>query len=72
MKNIIKELTENPKEYDEILHNCIIKLVPMVNPDGVTVGKSRSSLVGIDLNRRWAETSPIIHPEIHFLKLAME
>ena len=44
----------------------------MVNPDGVTIGNSRSSLVGVDLNRRWSDTNPIIHPEIHFLKLVMQ
>jgi len=43
----------------------------MVNPDGVTLGNSRSSLVGADLNRRWANPHCIAHPEIHFLKASM-
>jgi murein tripeptide amidase MpaA len=43
----------------------------MLNPDGVVIGNSRSSLVGVDLNRRWNNPNPIIHPEIHFLKLSM-
>lgn len=44
----------------------------MINPDGVTIGNSRSSLVGADLNRRWANPHCIAHPEIHFLKASME
>lgn len=43
----------------------------MINPDGVTIGNSRSSLVGVDLNRRWANPHCIAHPEIHFLKGSM-
>jgi hypothetical protein len=40
----------------------------MINPDGVVTGNARSSLSGIDLNRRWSLPSPIMHPEIYFLK----
>ncbi len=43
----------------------------MVNPDGVTIGNSRCSLLGVDLNRRWANPKSILHPEIYFLKAAM-
>ena len=54
MSHIISELSLNYKKYDAVLNNFIIKLVPMVNPDGVVVGNSRSSLAGVDLNRRWS------------------
>ena len=40
----------------------------MVNPDGVVIGNSRCSLAGLDLNRRWTEPNPFVHPEIYFLK----
>jgi len=40
----------------------------MVNPDGVTIGNSRCSLVGLDLNRRWSDPNPVVHSEIFFLK----
>lgn len=40
----------------------------MINPDGVTLGSARSSLIGCDLNRRWGNPNPLIHPEIYFLK----
>ena len=51
MSSIIKELTLNPKEYEALLDNNVIKLVPMINPDGVIIGNARSSIAGVDLNR---------------------
>ena len=54
MRYIIKELTTNLKKYESLLANNIIRLVPMLNPDGVVIGNSRSSLAGVDLNRRWS------------------
>lgn len=71
MKYLIEELTQKAETYDSILNNYIVKLVPMINTDGVTIGNARSSLVGLDLNRRWANPNPTIHPEIFFLKEAM-
>jgi murein tripeptide amidase MpaA len=72
MSKIIKEFSENYKKYDLILSNNIIKLVPMVNPDGVVLGNSRSSLAGVDLNRRWGNPNATIHPELYFLKVNMK
>jgi len=71
MKYILQELVTKAEKYDSILSNYIVKLVPLVNTDGVTIGNSRSSLVGVDLNRRWAEPNASIHPEIYFLKKIM-
>ena len=44
----------------------------MINPDGVAIGNSRTSLMGLDLNRRWTQPNPIIHPEVFFLKKQMK
>ena len=71
MRGIIKELTKNYEQYDSILRNNIIKLIPMVNPDGVVIGNSRCSLAGVDLNRRWGHPNAMIHPEVYFLKKSM-
>ena len=57
MSNIIKELSINFKKYESLLAYNIVKLIPMVNPDGVVIGNSRSSLAGVDLNRRWSNPS---------------
>ena len=71
MKYILQELVTRSENYDSILSNYVIKLVPLINTDGVTIGNSRASLVGLDLNRRWAEPNASIHPEIYFLKSIM-
>ena len=71
MKGILDELVKRSSKHDHLLSNYIIKLVPMINTDGVSLGNSRSSLVGVDLNRRWAEPNKSIHPEIYFLKRIM-
>lgn len=71
MSDIIRELVLNTSKYEDILSKYVIKLIPMINPDGVTIGNSRSSLLGIDLNRRWTNPHCIAHPEIYFLKASM-
>ena len=71
MSTILKELSENFEKYDEILSTNILRLIPMVNPDGVIIGNSRSSLAGVDLNRRWCNPSATLHPELYFLKKSM-
>lgn len=71
MSEIIRQFTEQPERYEKILSNYIVKLIPMINPDGVTIGNSRSSLVGVDLNRRWTNPHCVAHPEIYFLKETM-
>ncbi len=40
----------------------IIKIIPMMNPDGVINGNYRSSLSGFDLNRQWKNPSKTDHP----------
>lgn len=71
MSSLIKEFSQNYIKYDQILKDNIVKLVPMVNPDGVVLGNSRSSLAGVDLNRRWSNPNSTLHPELYFLKMSM-
>lgn len=40
----------------------------MLNPDGVIYGNYRSSLLGVDLNRRWKNPSKYLHPTIYYAK----
>ncbi|CDW76366.1 zinc carboxypeptidase family protein [Stylonychia lemnae] len=69
MQNIIFEIANTQSgKYDQLLQNYIIKIIPMINVDGVSIGNGRASLVGLDLNRRWTNPNPLIHPEVFFLK----
>jgi len=44
------------------------KIIPMLNPDGVYHGNSRTSLSGCDLNRAWVAPNPNVFPTIYHTK----
>lgn len=60
----------------KLRHKFIFKLIPMLNPDGVIVGNTRSSLTGRDLNRQYRtvirETYPSIWNTKAMIKRLME
>lgn len=57
------------KEADAIRKNFVIRIVPMLNPDGVIYGNYRCSLLGCDLNRKWEKPNRLLHPTIFHSKL---
>jgi murein tripeptide amidase MpaA len=68
MKGVIDYLV-GPSIGARILRdNFIFKIIPMMNPDGVILGNTRCSLVGLDLNRMWQEPTKEMHPVIYYLK----
>jgi murein tripeptide amidase MpaA len=53
----------------EILRkNFVIRIVPMLNPDGVIYGNYRCSLLGVDLNRVWDRPNRLLHSSIFYSK----
>ena len=52
--------------------NFVIKVIPILNPDGVIHGNYRASLMGVDLNRRWKNPSRYLHPTIYHTKSLMK
>ena len=48
---IIKFLLSTEKVACEMRKRLIFKIIPMINADGVTVGNSRCSFIGRDVNR---------------------
>jgi murein tripeptide amidase MpaA len=52
----------------ELRNRFIFKIIPILNPDGVIHGNYRSSLMGVDLNRRWKNPSKFLHPTIYYAK----
>ena len=40
----------------------------MVNVDGVIYGNFRCDLTGSDLNRKWKDTSKVLHPQVYTIK----
>lgn len=53
MQGFLKFLVSNDERAVELRKRIILKIVPMINPDGVIVGNYRTSLSGNDLNRQF-------------------
>ncbi|KAJ3018554.1 UNVERIFIED_CONTAM: Cytosolic carboxypeptidase 2, partial [Siphonaria sp. JEL0065] len=56
MRGLMYYLTGESKEARELRSRFVVKIVPMINPDGVIVGNYRCNLTGYDLNRQWTST----------------
>ena len=58
------------KEAEYLRKNYDIKVIPMVNPDGVAAGNYRTNLSGVDLNRRWdgGNRNKNMHESAYFKK----
>jgi hypothetical protein len=52
--------------------DIILKLVPIVNVDGVAEGYSRQNVNDINLNRNWQENIPAEQPEVRAVHQAMD
>lgn len=56
--------TQPKEEVRMLLSRYIFKIYPMINVDGVIYGNFRCDLTGVDLNRKWKETSKLLYPQI--------
>ena len=65
---VIDFLLSDETEAVELRDKFIIKVIPMLNPDGVIHGNYRVSLLGVDLNRRWKKPSKFMHPTVYYTK----
>ena len=59
--------SDKPEAVD-LRRRFVFKIVPMINPDGVIAGNYRSSISGNDLNRRFLQPDPKLHPEVTALR----
>ena len=64
IKGCIDFLLGDSEEAQKLREIYNFQIFPIMNPDGVLVGNSRTSFAGCDLNRRWSKPNEIIHPEI--------
>ncbi|KAI9339968.1 hypothetical protein BDR26DRAFT_372093 [Obelidium mucronatum] len=76
IRGLIWFLTGASKEAHELRSRFVIKIVPMINPDGVIVGNYRCNMTGYDLNRQWtsAQKPSAVKaiPEIHAMYTLLE
>ena len=64
MQGFIDYLLSNASSAVMLRNKFVIKIVPMLNPDGVINGNYRCSLAGVDLNRRWSKPSALLQVRI--------
>jgi murein tripeptide amidase MpaA len=67
-QGLIEFLVSDHHDAVAIRRHFIVKIIPMLNPDGVIYGNYRWSLLGFDLNRRWAQPSKVYAPTIFYTK----
>jgi len=72
MQGLLEAVTADTEQARQLRRSLILKIVPMLNPDGVILGNYRCSVTGVDLNRQWAEPSETSHPTIFHLKRLMK
>lgn len=68
MKGLMDFITSDSLVAKKLRHKFIFKLIPMLNPDGVIVGNTRSSLTGKDLNRQYRTVIRETYPSIWYTK----
>ena len=68
LKGLIDFLLSNHPAARFLLDHYVVEVVPMVCIDGVVEGFYRCSLTGYDLNRVWPDPSPVLHPEVWYVK----
>ena len=68
MDGIIQYLSSDSMCAIKLRDMFLLKIIPMLNPDGVIIGNYRCSLIAKDLNRQWIEPRKYLHPEIYAAK----
>jgi murein tripeptide amidase MpaA len=68
IRGVLRFLCSDNPDAKVLRDNFVWKIVPMLNPDGVVHGNYRCSLSGMDLNRRYSNPSPILHPTIFSMR----
>ena len=71
MDGLLDAVTADTAGARALRRSLLLKIVPMLNPDGVILGNYRCSVAGVDLNRQWADPNETSHPTIYHLKRLM-
>jgi hypothetical protein len=68
-EGIIRFLLGSSSTAEQLRRHFVFYIIPMLNPDGVVNGFSRSDLAGYDLNLCWKDCpSPVLQPAIFHAK----
>lgn len=56
---------------EALCDNFVVKMIPMLNPDGVVRGHYRTDTRGVNLNRMYLNPDPKLHPSIFAARSVM-
>jgi len=65
---IIRFLLKKDKVSEALRKRIIFKVIPMINADGVTIGNTRCSFIGRDVNRLFGTPNQKLLPEPYYLR----
>lgn len=68
LNGFLKYVCSDSEEAQVLRKKVVFKIIPMLNPDGVTVGNFRTSFCGKDLNRQFKKNSTFLIPEVKAVK----
>lgn len=68
LKGFLDEFLEDTFASKFLRDHFFMIIIPMMNPDGVSMGHSRTSFAGQDLNQTWAKPDRYLHPEVYYIK----
>lgn len=72
LEAIIDEITSDSPFAIELRKNTIFFIVPIINPDGVKGGFSRSTSTGVNIEINWDRPDSLTMPEVKALKKALD
>jgi len=72
LEALIDRLLSGSPHSEALLRNVIFYIVPIINPDGVFGGYSRSSSTGVNIEINWDRPDSMTMPEIKVLKNKLE
>jgi murein tripeptide amidase MpaA len=68
LQGMIDFLMEDEIQSQVLLDNFVFKIIPMLNPDGVSRGYWRNDTQALNLNRCYSNASKDLHPSIYAAK----
>ena len=72
LQGLIDWLLSDDPEAISVMQHMIFNIVPMMNPDGVYLGRFRTNSLDIDLNRQWDNADPDSEPSVYVLTQLVE
>ncbi len=73
IEGLLKRLLDSAEPVArKIREHAVLYIVPNMNPDGAVRGNLRTNAAGRNLNREWRAPDPVMSPEVHLVRQAME